>query len=286
MDFGGLPPNSFHQEFTVNPTILNLSKSKLAHLRESPAARERRLARNAERMREKRSNESSEEYRIRLQKNALNNKMKRQGESPTEKAERQVRDAARQRMRRAMETSEQRAMRLYKLAERMRVVRRNESPEKKAERQSKAAVAARERLQRETSEERRVRLLKNSQYARRIRDSKSKGSSISENDSLDGSHDVNLCESQMFYEYPCQALPNPLLKLEEKNINVPSYPQLFHNVHFTVSSSYCNDYSSNSLAVVSEPNNMNFVAQPAFVSPPVSPDTELVNWRKEIKKEA
>ena len=164
----------------LSSAAFQMSKSQLAHLRESPAARERRLARNAERMREKRAAESFDEYRKRLNKNALNNRVKRQKESTTEKTLRQVRDAARQRMRRAMEDPVQRAERLYKLAERMRVVRRNESLDKKAQRLSKAAQRARERLQNETEEERKKRLQKSSEYARRIRSSKSLSNSISE----------------------------------------------------------------------------------------------------------
>lgn len=44
-----------------------LSKSQMIHLRESPQARARRLARNAERMREKRAKENFDEVCVVLQ---------------------------------------------------------------------------------------------------------------------------------------------------------------------------------------------------------------------------
>lgn len=174
--------NSYQNNIAAIKTepSVQLSKSQLAHLRESPEARSRRLKRNAERMREKRAKESYEEYRIRLEKNALANRIRRQRENNNDKAIRQVRDAARQRLKRAMETPEERALRLEKLAERMRTVRQTETPDKKAERLAKSAQRARERLLRETSEERRIRLAKGSEYARRVRSSKSKSSSMSD----------------------------------------------------------------------------------------------------------
>lgn len=174
--------NEDDESLLIDESLMKMSKSQIAHLRESPAARERRLARNAERMREKRARESYDEYRKRLEKNALNNRLKRKCESDGEKAVRHVRDAARQRLRRAMETDEQRIERLGKLAERMRYVRMNESPEKKARRLTKAAQRSRERLLRETSEERRHRLQKSCDYARRIRGTKS-SCSLSDTDS-------------------------------------------------------------------------------------------------------
>lgn len=144
-----------------------LTKTKVR--RESPQARERRLQRNAERMRQRRAMETPEERRERLDKNALNNRLRRLGESPTEKVIRQVRDAARQRIRRAMESDDERDSRLKKLAERMREVRKSEAPEIKAERLAKATVRARERIQRETSEERKLRLQKGAENARKTR---------------------------------------------------------------------------------------------------------------------
>lgn len=166
-----------------NRTLNQLSKSQLAHLRESAPAKEHRLARNAERMREKRARESCHEYRKRLEKNACINRLQRQRESATDKAMRQIKDAARQRLRRAMETQEARCARLRKLAQRMRTVRKNETPEKKSERLARAAQRARERLHRETSKEREVRLHKSCEYARRIR-TKSKNSSTTDNESI------------------------------------------------------------------------------------------------------
>ncbi|KAG5680379.1 hypothetical protein PVAND_009888 [Polypedilum vanderplanki] len=205
---------------TPNYQEQNLTRSQLAHLRESPAAREHRLARNAERMREKRARESDEERRRRLDKNALNNRLKRLNESPTEKAIRQVRDAARQRLRRAMESQEQRDTRLRKLAERMRQVRRNESPDKKAERLSKAAQRARDRLQRETSEERRQRLQKGSEYARRVRSKKSTtGSSLSNDTTTSDTSDHNLSSSNLgqIYHNPTNSLKIPQHQHNQNN---------------------------------------------------------------------
>lgn len=164
----------------TDESLVKLTKSQIAHLRESPIARQRRLARNAERMREKRASETYDEYRSRLEKNALNNRQKRNCETQNEKAVRHVRDAARQRMRRAMETEDQRTERLGKLAERMRFVRMNETSEKRALRLAKAAQRSRDRLLRETSEERKHRLAKSCEYARRMRGSKS----ISESESV------------------------------------------------------------------------------------------------------
>lgn len=147
-------------------------KNEVKVRRESPQARERRLQRNAERMRQRRSMETPEQRRERLDKNALNNRLRRLGESPTEKVIRQVRDAARQRIRRAMESDDERDSRLKKLADRMREVRKSEAPEIKAERLAKATVRAREKIQRETSEERRLRLQKGAEYARKSRTDK------------------------------------------------------------------------------------------------------------------
>jgi hypothetical protein len=146
-----------------------LSKSQIKLRRESPEARERRLQRNAERMRQRRAHETPEQRRERLDKNALNNRLRRMGESETEKVIRQVRDAARQRVRRAMESDDERDCRLKKLADRMREVRKSESPEVKAERLAKATVRARERIQSETSEERKLRLQKGAEHARKSR---------------------------------------------------------------------------------------------------------------------
>lgn len=147
----------------------DLSKSQIKLRRESPEARERRLLRNAERMRKRRATESGQERQERLSKNALNNRLRRLGESPTDKVIRQVRDAARQRIRRAMESDDERDCRLKKLAGRMREVRKNEAPDTKAERLAKATVRARERIQSETNEERKVRLQKGAEHARKTR---------------------------------------------------------------------------------------------------------------------
>lgn len=217
-------PNLKHQRFE---SIVQLSKCQLAHLRESPAAKERRLKRNAERMREKRANESYDECRSRLEKNAFNNRLKRCRETTDEKAIRQVRDAARQRLRRAMETQAQRTNRLQKLAERMRVVRRNETLEKKSERMSRATLRARERLQCETSEERMIRLHKSSEYARRIRSCKSKSSSISETDSSRLSDTFGQTPFNDVASHNGSGIPsNHYENMNIRNLQAFNYPQL------------------------------------------------------------
>uniref|UniRef100_A0AAG5CTL9 STPR domain-containing protein n=1 Tax=Anopheles atroparvus TaxID=41427 RepID=A0AAG5CTL9_ANOAO len=124
----------FGNKLDVNKSI-TLTKSQRRFLHESPEARAKRLARNAERMRQKRASESEEEYRKRMRrlaKNAERNRRRRQNETELERSIRRARSAARERLRRAMETPEQRAVRLAKLAERMRYSRANETPEQRA----------------------------------------------------------------------------------------------------------------------------------------------------------
>ncbi|XP_053681124.1 GRB10-interacting GYF protein 2-like [Anopheles nili] len=154
---------------STDPSSLNrlikpsdLTKNQRRFLNESEEAREKRLARNAERMRQKRASETeeqsrkrmaenaermrkkraaeteeeyqsrmernamfklSDEYRRRLSENAERNRRRRQNESELERSIRRARSAARERLRRAMESPEQRAVRLAKLAERMRITR-------------------------------------------------------------------------------------------------------------------------------------------------------------------
>lgn len=132
-------------------TLLNNTQppaTKQRHIYESPEARARRLARNAERMRERRANESEEEYRLRLAKMAEANRLRRENENTVQRAMRHLKDAARQRIRRAMESPEQRANRLAKLAERSRYFREHETPEQKAERRRKCLENNRARFQR------------------------------------------------------------------------------------------------------------------------------------------
>uniref|UniRef100_A0A4Y0BR38 STPR domain-containing protein n=1 Tax=Anopheles funestus TaxID=62324 RepID=A0A4Y0BR38_ANOFN len=186
----------------------SLTKSQRRFLHESPEARAKRLARNAERMRQKRAAESEEEYRkrmaqnaermrkkraaeteeeyrnrmqrnaecksgeeyqIRLAKNAERNRMRRQNETDLERSIRRARSAARERLRRAMETPEQRAIRLAKLAERMRISRANETPQQRALRLAKNAAKAKERLLNETPEQWIERKRKKAEYARQKR---------------------------------------------------------------------------------------------------------------------
>uniref|UniRef100_A0A2M3ZB44 STPR domain-containing protein n=1 Tax=Anopheles braziliensis TaxID=58242 RepID=A0A2M3ZB44_9DIPT len=148
-------------------------KKRRAYVNESEEARARRLARNAERMRQKRATETEEEYRARLAKNAESNRRKRQNETEIERSLRHARSAARERMRRAMETPEQRAVRLAKLAERMRVSRANETPEQRAIRLAKNAAKAKERLLKESPEQWIERKRKKAEYARRKRSGQS-----------------------------------------------------------------------------------------------------------------
>lgn len=103
------------------------------------------LARNAERMRERRANESEEEYRLRLYKMAEASRLRRRNENEVERSIRLIREAARQRLRRVMESPEQRAIRLEKLAARARLIRQNENPEQRASRLERAAKRQRER---------------------------------------------------------------------------------------------------------------------------------------------
>ncbi|XP_053667321.1 uncharacterized protein C05D11.13-like [Anopheles marshallii] len=186
----------------------SLTKSQRRFLHESPEARAKRLARNAERMRQKRAAESEDEYRkrmaqnaermrkkraaeteeeyrnrmqrnvecksgeeyqIRLAKNAERNRMRRQNETDLERSIRRARSAARERLRRAMETPEQRAIRLAKLAERMRISRANETPHQRALRLAKNAAKAKERLLNETPEQWIDRKRKKAEYARQKR---------------------------------------------------------------------------------------------------------------------
>lgn len=103
------------------------------------------LARNAERMRERRANESEEEYRMRLYKMAEASRLRRRNENDVERSIRLIREAARQRLRRVMESPEQRAVRLEKLAARARLIRQNENPEQRSARLERAAKRQRER---------------------------------------------------------------------------------------------------------------------------------------------
>uniref|UniRef100_A0A182NZ89 STPR domain-containing protein n=1 Tax=Anopheles dirus TaxID=7168 RepID=A0A182NZ89_9DIPT len=144
-------------------------KKRRAYVNESEEARFRRLARNAERMRQKRATESEDEYRQRLAKNAESNRRKRQNETDVERTIRHARSAARERLRRAMETPEQRAVRLAKLAERMRIARANETPDQRAMRLAKNAAKAKERLLKESPEQWIERKRKKAEYARRKR---------------------------------------------------------------------------------------------------------------------
>lgn len=124
-------PQNFHNSrFDYNyssSTLLNLDTYQNVKTRtrwnESPEARERRLARNAARMRDKRSKESEDEYKARLAKNAEANRVRRQNENEVQRALRLMKNAARQRLRRASETPEERVKRLAKAAERMRLAR-------------------------------------------------------------------------------------------------------------------------------------------------------------------
>lgn len=111
-------------------TILNLDtyqhmKPPSRNSNESPESRQRRLARNALRMREMRSRETKEQYQNRLKKNASANRMRRQNENQVQRALRLMKNAARQRLRRAGETGDERKARLGKAAERMRIARAN-----------------------------------------------------------------------------------------------------------------------------------------------------------------
>lgn len=163
------PPTSLLPGSDKSSSVSGQKKKRRAYVNESEEARARRLARNAERMRQKRASETEEEYRLRLAKNAESNRRKRQNETDLERTIRHARSAARERLRRAMETPEQRAVRLAKLAERMRIARANETPEQRAIRLAKNAAKAKERLQKESPEQWIERKRKKAEYARRKR---------------------------------------------------------------------------------------------------------------------
>lgn len=96
-------------------------------------------------MRERRANETEDEYRLRLYKMAEASRLRRRNENEVDRSIRLIREAARQRLRRVMESPEQRAMRLEKLAARARLIRQNENPEQRAARLERAAKRQRER---------------------------------------------------------------------------------------------------------------------------------------------
>ncbi|XP_055544477.1 uncharacterized protein C05D11.13-like isoform X1 [Wyeomyia smithii] len=150
----------------------NLTKAQRRMLGESEAARVKRLAKNAERMRQKRASETFDEYKLRLAKNAESNRKRRQNETETERSLRHMRNAMRQRLRRAMETPEQKEIRKARLAQRMREVRANETPEQRKIRLEKGAARARHKFLSETSEERAERNRKKAEYARSFRSTK------------------------------------------------------------------------------------------------------------------
>lgn len=111
-------------------TLLNLDtyqpiKPPSRNSNETAESRQRRLARNALRMREMRSRETNEQYQHRLKKNASANRVRRQNENQVQRALRLMKNAARQRLRRAGESNDERKKRLCKAAERMRVARAN-----------------------------------------------------------------------------------------------------------------------------------------------------------------
>lgn len=159
-----------------------LTKAQRRMLGESEAARAKRLAKNAERMRQKRANETYEEYKIRLAKNAEANRRRRANETEAERALRHMRNAMRQRLRRAMETPEQKAIRKARLAQRMREIRANETPEQRKIRLEKGAARARHKFLTESQEERAERNRKKAEYARAFRSSKGKNSGAGQNE--------------------------------------------------------------------------------------------------------
>ncbi|XP_053694617.1 uncharacterized protein C05D11.13-like [Sabethes cyaneus] len=150
----------------------SLTKAQRRMLGESEAARVKRLAKNAERMRQKRALETFDEYKLRLAKNAESNRKRRQNETEAERSLRHMRNAMRQRLRRAMETPEQKEIRKARLAQRMRDVRANETPEQRKLRLEKGAARARHKFLSETSEERAERNRKKAEYARTFRNAK------------------------------------------------------------------------------------------------------------------
>ncbi|EDV47401.2 uncharacterized protein LOC6551490 [Drosophila erecta] len=119
----GVPHLSAQQSVTQQGQSSRAQKAARRRSNESIEARERRLERNAARMRDKRAKESEAEYRVRLAKNAEANRVRRQNETEVQRTLRLMKNAARQRLRRASETVEERKKRLAKAAERMRIAR-------------------------------------------------------------------------------------------------------------------------------------------------------------------
>ncbi|XP_043658812.1 AF4/FMR2 family member lilli [Drosophila teissieri] len=119
----GVPHLSAQQSVTQQGQSSRAQKAARRRSNESIEARERRLERNAARMRDKRSKESEAEYRVRLAKNAEANRVRRQNETEVQRTLRLMKNAARQRLRRASETVDERKKRLAKAAERMRIAR-------------------------------------------------------------------------------------------------------------------------------------------------------------------
>ena len=138
---------------STQPEQLQQPHKKQRHIYESPEARARRLARNAQRMRERRANETEMEYRTRLAKMAEAGRLKRRNESEIEKTMRHLKSAARQRMARALESTEHRTVRLAKLAQRSRMARQNETPEQKADRRRKCLEHNRSRIARKKKQQ-------------------------------------------------------------------------------------------------------------------------------------
>ncbi|XP_053950186.1 putative uncharacterized protein DDB_G0271606 isoform X4 [Anastrepha ludens] len=195
---------------THGPTsVTSSTSSRTAAQRwnESPEARARRLARNAERMRERRNRENEEEYRKRLARNAEANRLRRQNESDMERAMRLVRNAARQRLRRAMESPDQRAKRLQKLAERMRLYRANETPDQRKVRLAEMAARARQRIASESSDQRKERLRKLNEYAKKA----APQSTVATNSNLEQQQPQQSNDEQLAPYQPQQtALTNPI----------------------------------------------------------------------------
>ncbi|XP_054730967.1 putative uncharacterized protein DDB_G0271606 isoform X4 [Anastrepha obliqua] len=195
---------------THGPTsVTSSTSSRTAAQRwnESPEARARRLARNAERMRERRNRENEEEYRKRLARNAEANRLRRQNESDMERAMRLVRNAARQRLRRAMESPDQRAKRLQKLAERMRLYRANETPDQRKVRLAEMAARARQRIASESADQRKERLRKLNEYAKKA----APQSTVATNSNLEQQQPQQSNDEQLAPYQPQQtALTNPI----------------------------------------------------------------------------
>jgi len=141
-------PSTSPSNSTPQPTTSKTAESsrRRNYSNESPEARSRRLAKNAQRMREKRASETFDEYKLRLAKNAEANRIKRQNEneSPEKRELRRQKNRDRNRIKRASGgTTAQSKPSNYHVQQKIK--RQNETPEETTTRRQKNAERNRRR---------------------------------------------------------------------------------------------------------------------------------------------